>query len=311
MEDSEVPILHHFDASPFAEKVRLVFGLKKLSWRSVEIPMVMPKPRLTALTGGYRKTPVLQIGADIYCDTQHIALELERRFPEPSLFPDGRRGAALAMNPWSDERLFRPGAALSMGTNADLPEAILTDRKAFFNFLDFETLGDRLEHFFAQFSSQLALCNEMLTDARGDYLAGAQPGWADLQAYFPLWMARGNIATTEALVEPFAALRAWEQRMTRIGHGTSLAMDAERALELARQSESVVTPRIENYSLPGSFTLGDHVSVTPDDYGQDPVHGQLVLLTGQEIAVRRSDAQAGDVVVHFPRAGFELRNRSC
>ena len=30
----------------------------------------MPKPNLTALTGGYRKTPVLQIGADIYCNSQ-------------------------------------------------------------------------------------------------------------------------------------------------------------------------------------------------------------------------------------------------
>jgi glutathione S-transferase len=51
-------ILHHFDISPFAEKIRLAFGIKNLSWHSVEIPLVMPKPDLTALTGGYRKTPV-------------------------------------------------------------------------------------------------------------------------------------------------------------------------------------------------------------------------------------------------------------
>jgi hypothetical protein len=58
-------ILHHFDLSPYAEKVRTLLGLKALAWRSVQIPMVMPKPDLIALTGGYRKTPVLQIGADI------------------------------------------------------------------------------------------------------------------------------------------------------------------------------------------------------------------------------------------------------
>ena len=66
-------VLHHFDWSPYAEKVRVLLGIKGLAWRSVQIPMVMPKPDLTALTGGYRKTPVLQVGADIYCDTSLIA----------------------------------------------------------------------------------------------------------------------------------------------------------------------------------------------------------------------------------------------
>jgi glutathione S-transferase len=67
------PILHHFDWSPYAEKVRVLLGIKRLAWRSVQIPMVMPKPELTALTGWYRKTPVLQVGADVYCDTSCIA----------------------------------------------------------------------------------------------------------------------------------------------------------------------------------------------------------------------------------------------
>jgi glutathione S-transferase len=52
-----------------------------LAWGSVEIPVIMPKPDLTALTGGYRKTPVLQIGADIYCDSQLIMRELEAAAP--------------------------------------------------------------------------------------------------------------------------------------------------------------------------------------------------------------------------------------
>ena len=48
-------ILHHYETSPYAEKVRLGLGLKGLAWASVEIPVIMPKPDLTALTGGYRK----------------------------------------------------------------------------------------------------------------------------------------------------------------------------------------------------------------------------------------------------------------
>src|SRR5437868_1968842 len=89
-------ILHHYDTSPYSEKVRLGFGLKGLAWASVELPQIMPKPNLTALTGGYRKTPVLQIGADIYCDSQLIMRELERQYPTPSFYPAGR-GAADAL----------------------------------------------------------------------------------------------------------------------------------------------------------------------------------------------------------------------
>ena len=72
-------IFHHFAGSPFSEKVRIAFGIKQLAWKSVTIPNMMPKPDLMPLTGGYRKTPVLQVGADIYCDTQLIMLEIERR----------------------------------------------------------------------------------------------------------------------------------------------------------------------------------------------------------------------------------------
>src|SRR5262245_59331070 len=120
-------ILHHFDASPYAEKVRLMLGIKGLPWSSVQIPMIMPKPDLVALTGGYRKTPVLQVGADVYCDTSCIARELECRFPAPTLFPEGSAGLAIALAAWGD-RYFEPGAALAMTVNEDLPADLLRDR---------------------------------------------------------------------------------------------------------------------------------------------------------------------------------------
>lgn len=309
MNDDHALILHHFDPSPFAEKIRLVMGIKGLSWKSVEIPMVMPKPQLTALTGGYRKTPVLQIGADIYCDTQRIALELETRIPTPSIFPDGRRATALALSAWSDERFFRPGAALSMGTNPDLPEPVLADRRAFFSFLDFSTLEARIPHFFAQLQCHLALTNQMLEESSSAYLGGDSPGWADVQAYFPLWMARGNIAATSELVDSFAALLEWETLMNAVGYGKASPLDAADALKIARSSESTAIPAVDSSDLTGTYALGDKVSVCADDYGQDPVDGELVQLTSDAIAIRRNAPETGDLVVHFPRTGFELRKQ--
>ena len=65
-------ILHHYERSNFSEKARLLLAVKGLSWRSVEVPSTAPKPDFTPLTGGHRRTPALQIGADIYLSLIHI-----------------------------------------------------------------------------------------------------------------------------------------------------------------------------------------------------------------------------------------------
>ena len=296
-------VLHHFDISPFGEKARLALGLKGADWQSVQIPLVMPKPDLTALTGGYRKTPVLQVGADIYCDTRRIALELERRHAGPSLFPAGP-GHALALAHWSDATLFQPGAGLSLGTNEGLPEDILEDRMAFFDFLDRETLPAELPHYFAQFRSNLGLIETMLADGR-PWLQGDHPGWADIACYTPVWMCRGNIQGSDALLAPLERLCAWEQRVAGLGHGQRRELDAEDALAMARQFASTAVEEIADGAHP-SLNVGDAISVTPQDYGKDAVTGELVRLTHDEIALRREDQRAGEVVVHFPRAGYRV-----
>ncbi len=298
-------ILHHFDLSPFAEKARLMLGLKGLSWRSVEIPMVMPKPHLTALTGGYRKTPVLQIGADIYCDTRLIAVELEARHPQPTLFPHGERGMSLALGTWSDRAFFEPGAGLSMGLNKNgLPAAVINDRKAFFNFMDFDTLEREIPHLMSQFRAQADLIEQQLGDGR-EFLFADAPGLADIQAYFPVWMARGNVPGAAALFAPYARLLAWEQRMRALGHGTRTSMTGEESHAAARNA---ATPRGAGVDPadPLGLKAGDLVSVAPDDYGRDPVAGELVTLSLHEVAVRRTDPLAGTLLVHFPRIGYRI-----
>ena len=295
-------ILHHFDISPFAEKVRLALGLKNLAWQSVQIPLVMPKPNLTALTGGYRKTPVMQIGADIYCDSQCIAAELERCIPAPSLFPDGSRGLSLALSAWSDVAFFRPGASLSMGTNAELPEDILEDRRQFFTFMDLDDIASQLPHFNSQFRAHLQLVQDSLADGRQFLLAGT-PGWADILAYFPLWMCRANIANASLLVESLEDVLAWEKRMMAIGHGERTELSAQEALQIAANSQPDTTANILADALP-RLQAGQPVHVTPDDYGKVTVSGELCTLTHSEIRILRKHPDLGDIMVHFPRLGY-------
>src|SRR5688572_20983458 len=105
-------LLHQYDSSPFSEKVRVCLGIKRLAWGAVDQPVIMPKPDLVPLTGGYRRIPVLQIGADIYCDSVLIVRELERRFPEPTLFPAGDRGLGAAIALWADRAMFQAAVAI-------------------------------------------------------------------------------------------------------------------------------------------------------------------------------------------------------
>jgi glutathione S-transferase len=297
--------LHHFDLSPFAEKARLMLGLKRLAWRSVQIPIIMPKPDFTVLTGGYRKTPALQIGADVYCDTRLIAAELERRYPSPTLFPGGSRGLALALAAWSDRAFFEPGAGLSMGTNRQgLPQAVIDDRKAFFNFMDFDHLGDDLLHLTTQLRAHADLVNEQLADGRS-YLLGTEPSLADIHAYFPLWMTRANVAAAASLLEPFRYLKPWEARVKALGHGTRSEATASDAHAAARSATPAPGRGVDPADALG-LASGERVTVTPDDYGRVPVEGELVTLELHEVAVRRADPRVGTVVVHFPRIGYRV-----
>ena len=92
---------------------------KDLRGASVEIPRLPPKPTLTALTGGYRRTPVMQIGADIYCDSQCIIRELERRFPSPSLMPTSEQGLMWCLSRWTDGALFDQTVRHVLGAAGD------------------------------------------------------------------------------------------------------------------------------------------------------------------------------------------------
>lgn len=297
-------ILHHFDWSPFAEKARLVLGLKGLAWRSVQIPMVPPRPDLMPLTGGYRKTPTLQIGADVYCDTRLIARELERRFPAPTLFPGGQRGISLALSHWSDTAFFEPGAGLSMGMNKEVPEAVIADRKALFKFMDFERLEADTPHLLAQLRANADLLEQQLVDGR-EFLLGDRPGWADITAYFPVWMTRTFVPVAQDLLRPFGRLAAWESRMRAIGHGSRTEMESRHALDIAREAAPEPGRGVDP-SDPLGLRVGERVSVVPDDYGKVPVVGELITLEMHEVAVYREDARVGAVVTHFPRIGYRV-----
>jgi len=298
-------ILHHYPDSPFSEKVRVAFGIKQLAWKSVVIPNIMPKPDLMPLTGGYRKTPVLQVGADVYCDTQLIMLELERRYPKPALLPVGQEGEARGLAMWIDRTIFRPAVGVVMGAIGDrLPEAFKQDRTAFSG-LPFDSERLKAAQPFAreQTYAQLAIAEQMLRDGR-PFLLGGVPSLADCALYNPVWflqvrMGQGN---TPSPLDRLPKIVDWSQRMKAFGSGKPAEMSSADALAAAKAATA--EPGKVDEQDPSGLKAGQKISVTPDDTGKVPVTGTLVGLTNERLSIIRSDEKVGDVVVHFPRAGF-------
>jgi glutathione S-transferase len=297
-------ILHHFDQSPFSEKIRLVFGVKNIAWSSVLISRIMPRPDLMPLTGGYRRTPVMQIGADIYCDTQCIVRELERRFPEPTLLPDRNSGLAVASAMWTDKSFFQNTVNLVFGSLADkVPQSFIEDReKLRGGRFDVPAMTAAIPQMRDQYRAHVGWIAAQLATG-GPWLGADRVSLLDINAYMNVWYVRANLPAGDALLAEFPQVRAWEARMRAIGHGERQEMSTADALEIGRNA-TPQTAEADDAHDPNGRKVGDLVDVRPDDYGKIAVRGRIVALSAQTIAIRRHDEIAGDVVVHFPRAGF-------
>ena len=303
-------ILHHYPTSPFAEKVRLILGYKKLAWKSVVIPMIMPKPDVVALTGGYRKTPVLQIGADIYCDTALIADVLEHLAPEPSLYPEPSKGMGRTLAQWADTTLFwtamaynfqPPGVAqVFASAPPEAAKAFADDRQAMRQGMPRMPAADAT----AAYKSYLRRMSDMLDD--WPFLLGALPSVADFAAYHPLWFTRTRTPAMAGVLDATPNVLAWMDRMAEIGHASLEKFSALDAIALAAANTPAAL-HDDIFQDEHGIALGSQVTIKSENFGLEPTQGELIAATRMHYTLRRTDERAGTVHVHFPRIGYILK----
>ena len=303
-------ILHHFETSPFGEKIRLVLGYKQLAWKSVLIPPILPKPDVVALTGGYRRTPVLQVGADIFCDTALICDVLEHVQPAPSLYPEPAKGLARILAQWADTTLFwaaiaGPKPAHHMyGGMPDAAQAFTQDRDAMIGAM----VRPRAPDASAATKSYLRRLNHLLQEQ--DWLAGAAPSVADFAVYHSLWFTRIRTPAEQDVLQHLAPLAGWMDRMQAFGHGRREAFDAAQAIAVAAAAEPAAPGsgllRDSVFQDDHGIALGTPVSIRAESFGAETTEGTLVAATRTHFSVRRVDRRAGVVHVHFPRIGYVM-----
>lgn len=296
-------ILHQYVNSPFSEKIRKILAFKKIGWRAVEQPVIMPKPKLVPLTGGYRRIPVLQIGADVWCDTGIIIRKLEELHPEPSIYPRGMEAACNALNMWADRRIFwSTTPVIFEKLAAVVPKEFIEDRSKMMQGADFAQIGKAAPDALNQLRAFLQLIDSSL--AAQPYILGDRFSLADAACFHPVWFLRAE-PTAFSHAQKFPNLMRWFERIDAMGYGAMTPMEPDEALKIAKAASPASQPSSDS-SDPNGVKPGARIAVTPDDYAFDPVVGTVVLSTIQEIAIEREDPAVGRVVNHFPKIGFRI-----
>lgn len=298
-------ILHHYDTSPFSEKVRVLLGIKGLAWRSVIQPTIMPKPDLVPLTGGYRRIPVMQIGADVFCDSQVIMAEIERRAPSPKVI----HGADWAINLWADRVAFQPTVAIIFGLIGDtVPPEFIKDREALsgapFDVAAMKAASGPMQE---QFRA-MAWWGERQLAGGGEWIAGEAPGLADIAFYMNFWFLGGVLRDEmSSLLEGMPNLGRWRQRVRAIGHGQRSNSTTEEAIAIAKAAEPDACAHIgHDPHDPSGLAPGASVVIGANDYGREPIAGTLIAANAERLVIAREDPRIGRANLHTPRAGFYI-----
>jgi glutathione S-transferase len=260
------------------------------------------------LTGGYRRIPVLQVGADIYCDTNVILPTLERLRPTPTLYPNGSAGIARALAFAWERAMWVPTiGVLSHYIGDQLPAEFIKDRKE--GYLGFDmskaAMAPDLPHHLQAVHAQYGWLKLALASGR-PFLFGDAPSALDLACWQTTFLLRKNCPAAVDQLLGLAPLVPWYDRIAAIGHGASTPMSSEEALAAAQAASPAPVDHLQPDGDPGGLKAGTRVTVTPDDNARVPVTGTLVAAGDGEVVIHRHDTQAGDLHIHFPRLGFDV-----
>jgi glutathione S-transferase len=304
-----IPILHQYAFSPFSEKIRSIFGYKQIQWQSVEIPGLPPRPLLTPLTGGYRRTPVMQIGADIYCDTNIIMPAIDRLFAtSASLSPRGSEGVCTGLAfAWERQVWIPTIGVLVHFIGEHIPEDFLKDRKEAYLMIDIskEAMASDFQQHVQFLRAQIAWLERAL--ANRPFLFGHSPSTADFACWQTIFLLRKNCPPdVDGLlgISTNSPITAWYERMLSFGHGQCTEISAQQAFDIAKHATPSAVLHLDPDGDPGGLKAGQNIRITPDDNAKVPVTGKLLAASDSEIVIARQDPEAGSLHIHFPRLGF-------
>lgn len=300
------PILHHYDASPFSRKAQKMLGIKQLSWLSVEMPMTAPKPEISQLTGGYRGTPVLQLGHNFFVDNLAIAEALDHCFPNTTqLSGNHSRFMGDAIGHWADE-LFEPVLRAAVGKfAADWDDHFRADRQAVFPHLNFDQLPSELPNFYQRI---VRMATELAThlEAHGPFIHGSQPSMSDVHCWGILWFVFAGLPEVDEPLQALGALRDWYALMDVIGFGERRESGYSMAFDAVGQSQANAPALLIDGTCAFAEWVGCEISVSAEGADRGVVTGVLGAVGTNLLRVQVRQENDQCTHVYFPRTGYSL-----
>lgn len=284
-----------------------MLGYAELEWRSAISPAMPPRPMVDPLAGGYRKIPVAQIGADIFCDTRVISSEVARLANQPLLAMENCSDDVQDFVQYVDSTVF-----MSTVVTGSPKKAMLLLLTNFTPWSAYRFIKDRAGIQKTSNSKRIRAADgvKIMRDFTRDldeklagqtYLFSDQPCIADFSVYHVLWFRNKTRGNND--LRKLENLSKWWRAMPKFGHGQSKTIRKNEVLQQALD----VQPR----KLPGKgkkhALIGKSVQIQPDDYAQNPVQGTLVYTDNNRWIVARESAECGTLHVHFPVQGYEIQ----
>ena len=298
-------ILHHYDVSPYSEKLRALFGYTNMAWQSSITEEMPPRRKLKPLAGNYGRIPVAQIGADIFCDSNLICSELSRITAKPELALEGCSADVNDFVRRVEGDIFF--ACVMAGSTNKLHRRILKSVgiKGFARLLiDRLNMSRKAKIKMVSMLDANKIALRFLEELEGrlvnDFLFGSQPNIADFSAYHCIWFMRDLGGRN--VVKNYPRTLIWLDTIKAMGEGERDEINPQQALDIAKHE----TPREITVEDAQSDYLGKAVSIAPNDYRLDATVGILVGESDQRWIIARENSDVDRVHVHFPKAGFEL-----
>lgn len=298
-------ILHNYAMSPFAEKMRSMLGYSQLEWQSVTTREMPPRPMLAQLAGGYRKIPVAQMGADVFCDTRVIASEIAALSNKPLLALENCNPDVQAFVKEVDLEIFfaciMAGGSKRLRDKARQSMSLLELARFAWDRINMgRTAKVKMPGPRTAMPKVLDHLQRMEGLIKQDFLFGTEPCHGDFSAYHSLWFIRD--LGERSFINDYPNTIAWMDRMKAFGHGKRIEISAEAALAQARSAQ----PRAVPDEFRQDSLIGRTVSLAPSDYGCDATTGTLVGSGPHRWILARESGDLGTVHVHFPKQGFAV-----